>query len=311
MAFSTTAPACIVLAHEDPAHLRRLIEALDPFPVFLHVDARTPQSVFLEMTEDLPERVHLLPRIRTGWAKWENVAAEVSGYRAALATTDASHIAVMTGSDYPLADPAEISAFLAAHQDESFVASQPLPFADWGSSGGYARLRFPHWAWGKRMIRVPLPRRIPRDVVFAGGSQLKLLARHHAAAVVETVDKRPDLVRFWRRSWIADETFVPSVLNSPALTPDFGDEHVPHSLWWIGWDGEARKSPPWLTIADAGRLLEGRTDGDGTLPDLFARKFSTERSTDLLDVIDAAFGLRGSGPDQTPGPRSTATAVAS
>lgn len=286
------AVACVVLAHEDPVHVRRLIEALDPFPVFLHCDARTPDEVFAAMTADLPDRVRLLPRIRTGWAKWENVAAEVEGYRAALACTDATHVAVLTGSDYPLGNAAEVAELLDRHQGVSFIGAHPLPYAEWGRGGGKPRIRYPHWAWRKHMVRVPIPRRLPEGVVFAGGSQLKVLARRHAEAVVRTVDTRPDLVRFWRRTWIADETFVPSVLRSPALTPGFEHEHVAESLWWIGWDGSARKSPPWLTIADAGRLLERRTLPGVDVPQLFARKFSTERSADLLDLVDAAFGLR-------------------
>ncbi|ROP60490.1 beta-1,6-N-acetylglucosaminyltransferase [Curtobacterium sp. PhB115] len=315
MAISPAAPACIVLAHEDPEHVRRLVEALDPFPVFLHVDARTPDHVFRAMTDGLPARVRLLPRIRTGWAKWENVAAEVSGYRAALAETDATHVAVLTGSDYPLANATEVTALLEAHRHESFIAVHPLPYAEWGPNGGVARLRYPHWAWRKHMLRLPVPRRLPHDVVPAGGSQMKVLARQHAAAVVDAVDQRPDLVRFWRRSWVADETFVPSVLNSPALTPGFADEHVPHALWWIGWDGTARKSPPWLTTADAGQVLERRTDPDVELPHLFARKFSTDRSADLLDIVDAAFGLRegaarpSAQPAARPAARPSAAAV--
>lgn len=312
MAISPAPLACIVLAHEDPQHVRRLVEALDPFPVFLHCDARTPESVFLAMTEGLPARVRLLPRIRTGWAKWENVAAEVEGYRSALATTDVSHVAVLTGSDYPLAHPDEIRALLAAHREESFIAANPLPYSDWGRDGGVARIKYRHWAWRKQMLRLPVPRRVPRDVVFAGGSQLKVLARRHAAAVVATVDERPDLVRFWRRTWVADETFVPSVLSTPALTPGFADEHVPHGLWWIGWDGTARKSPPWLTPADAGALLERRTMPDVDVPHVFARKFSTDRSADLLDVVDAAFGLReGVAPTGATGIGVTPSGVAS
>jgi len=291
MAISPAVPACIVLAHEDPEHVRRLVETLEPFPVFLHCDARTPDSVFRAMTEGLPERVRLLPRIRTGWARWENVAAEIAGYRVALETTDATHVAVLTGSDYPLANPAEISAFLDAHREESFVAAHPLPHPAWGRDGGRSRIRYRHWAWRKHMLRLPVPRRVPRDVALAGASQLKVLARRHAAAVVETVDRRPDLVRFWQRTWVADETFVPSVLSTPSLVPGFADENVAHPLWWIGWDGSARKSPPWLTTPDAGRLLERRTEPD-ELPHVFARKFSTERSGELLDCIDAAFGLR-------------------
>ncbi|WP_022906278.1 beta-1,6-N-acetylglucosaminyltransferase [Curtobacterium sp. B18] len=292
MANSPASLACIVLAHEDPQHVRRLVEALDPFPVFLHVDARTPADVHRAMTAGLPDRVRLLPRLRTGWAKWENVAAEVSGYRAALAETGAAHVAVLTGSDYPLANPAEITALLDAHPDESFLIPHPLPHAAWGASGGVARMRYPHWAWRKHMIRVPIPRRIPRDVVLTGGSQLKVLSAAHAAAVVAVVDSRPDLVRFWRRTWIADESFVPTVLNSPALVDGFAEEHVPHTLWWIGWDGSKMKSPPWLTLAHAGRLLERWTSDPTAMPHLFARKFSTAASSELLDLVDQAFELR-------------------
>src|SRR3954454_16524877 len=88
--------ACVVLAHTDPEQVRRLVTALAPFPVFLHCDARTPDDVFARMTTDLPDRVRLMPRRRTAWARWENVAAELDGYRAALVDTDASHVAVLT-----------------------------------------------------------------------------------------------------------------------------------------------------------------------------------------------------------------------
>jgi len=196
--------ACVVLAHADPAHLRRLVDALDPFPVFLHCDVGTSDAVFDEMTADLPSRATVLPRIGTGWAKWENVAAELAGDRAALQQTDATHVALLTGTDYPLASSAEISALLRGHRGRSIARYTPLPMPGWGRNGGLDRLRYPHFAHRKRMIRIPVPRRLPAGVVPAGGAQVKVLAREHAQAVVDVATARPDLVRFWRRSWIAD-----------------------------------------------------------------------------------------------------------
>jgi len=76
MANSPAAPARVVLAPEDPEHVRRPVEALDPFLVFLRSDARTPETVYRAVTDGLPHRVRLLPRLRTGWAEWEHVAAE-------------------------------------------------------------------------------------------------------------------------------------------------------------------------------------------------------------------------------------------
>lgn len=296
--------ACIVLAHSDPTQVRRLVTALDPFPVFLHVDVRTPESQFEEMTERLPTRCTVLPRIRTGWARWENVRAEIAGYRRALETTDAGHFALLTGSDYPLASSAEIINVLDENRGKSIALIQDLPHTEWGQNGGFSRLRYRHWVFRKRMIRLPLPRTLPRDVVFAGGSQLKILTRSHAEAVVRAVDENPEIVRFWTRSWVADETFVPSILKTPRFVPDWADEHVEDTAWWIGWDGTRRKSPPWLGIADREALLSRRTHPGQIRQSLFARKFSTAESTELLDAVDAQAGRRSTTAASSSGRRS-------
>jgi hypothetical protein len=274
--------ACVVLAHTAPDQVRRLVTALDSFPVFLHCDVRTPDDVFRQMTEGLPARVTVMPRRRTAWARWEMVAAELDGYRAALETT-ASHVAVLTGTDYPLLSAAAITEYLATVLGRSVTTSQPLPLPQWGHGGGFWRLRFRFRAWGQHMLFLPVPRRLPRGVVVAGGSQLKLLAREHVAAVVRAVDARPDLVRFWRATWIPDETFVYSLLHTPHFVPDFLEQREEGSAWYIKWDGTPRKSPPWLTCADLPELTRHRA---GAVPTLFARKFSAAVDPDVLDEID-------------------------
>jgi hypothetical protein len=285
--------ACVVLAHADPAQTRRLVAALDPFPVFLHCDARTLQATFVQMTHDLPARVTVLPRRPTPWGSWGAVLAEVDGYRASLATTSASHVALLTGSDYPLASSAAVLDRLAGLPGRSITESHPLPLPQWGHGGGLWRLRYRFRPWGKHMLVLPVPRRLPRDIVPAGGSQLKVLARPDAAAVVGTVDTRPDLTRFWRRTWIPDETFVHSVLHTPALAPGFADRQVPGMAWFIRWDGAPRKSPPWLTRADLPELRRVRTAEPQGTPILFARKFSSTADPAVLDEIDRT--LRGDG----------------
>ncbi|SFT34189.1 Core-2/I-Branching enzyme [Geodermatophilus amargosae] len=274
--------ACVVLAHTAPDQVRRLVTALDPFPVFLHCDVRTPREAFRRMTEDLPARVTVMPRRRTGWGGWEMVAAELDGYRAALETT-ASHVAVLTGTDYPLMSSRAITEYLATVPGRSVTASQPLPLPQWGHGGGFWRLRFRFRAWRQHMLVLPVPRRVPRGVVIAGGSQLKLLAREDVAAVIRTVDARPDLVRFWRSTWIPDETFVYSVLHTPEFAPHFLERRVMGSAWYIKWDGAPRKSPPWLTSADLPELARHR---DGAVPTIFARKFSSAADPLVLDEVE-------------------------
>ena len=278
--------ACVILAHQDPAHLHRLIAALDPFPVYLHVDVRVDDATYRSMIDGLPARVTLLDRQRTGWARWENVSAELEGYRAALRDPRIEHVALLTGTDYPLAAADRIAEVLAGLRGRSVTTVRRLPRPGWGRSGGLARLRYRHWVVDKRCLRLPIPRRLPADVLLAGGSQLKVLARRHAQDVLDAADSRPDLVRFWRRSWIPDETFVPSMLSTPQICPTWSEHHVDAELWWIGWDGAARKSPPWLTMEHWDTLVQRASSSAQTPPRLFARKFSSTVDVEVLDAID-------------------------
>ena len=284
--------ACVVLAHHDPAHVRRLVGALDPFQVFLHCDRRTPEPVFAAMTSDLPDRCSLLPRLSTPWAAWNAVEAEISGYRAALEQTDAAHLVLLSGSDYPLASTGKISEYLSARVGISTTSFEPLPRAPWGADGGMSRLRYWHHPVRRHMLRVPIPRTIPRDVVPAGGSVLKVLARHHARQLVDTFDRRGDLVSFWRHTWCADETFVPTILNTPAFVPDWAEAHVDADLWFIDWLGGGRKSPEWLTTAHLPALQE-RSLRPRQEPVLFARKFSSSIDPGVLDAIDTSLRRAG------------------
>jgi hypothetical protein len=181
---------------------------------------------------------------------------------------------------------------LEGHIGDSFAVVNELPYAAWGKSGGLSRLRYRHWGFGKRMLRLPIPRRLPQDITFTGGSQSKVLARDHARAVVQVADEHQELVRFWRRAWVPDETFVYSILNSPKFVPSWKEQLVSANLWWIGWDSTRRKSPPWLGMDHRDKLLSRQKPAGQQVPVLFARKFSTEFSTPVLDTIDARFSLR-------------------
>lgn len=279
--------AFLVFAHSDPIHIRRLTSALAPFPVYLHCDRRTSDETLAEMSQGIPADRIIEPREECKWAQWGLVAAEVTALRQALATSTAEHFVVMTGSDYPLAPTREIAEFLAGYPGRSVARYRPMPLPNWGSSGGLARIRYRHYGWRKQMIRIPVPRSIPKGIVPSGGSHQKILSRGHAEKIVAVHDNRPDLVRFWRRSWSADETFMPTILLSPEFGIDWPAESVDGQAWWIGWNGTRMKSPPVLTDEHFDRLREGRFPPDGAaVPKLFARKFSTNVSADVLDRID-------------------------
>lgn len=283
--------AVVILAHDRPDHVHRLVRALDPFWVFLHVDAAASDDMFAALTRGLPSRVHVLPRVRTGWASAGLAVAELVGYRHALATTAATHVALLSGTDYPLRSAAATQERLTADRGRSLVTFHDLPYARWGAMRGYDRFVFRQWPWRRHRMINPLPRPWPRDIRPSGGSQMKVLCREHAQRVVDVMRTRADLRRYFSSVWIPDEVLVPSVLGSPALTPGFQQQRsAGEPPWFIDWGGVGRQSPRWLEPADFDAIASTAKAHDGAL---FARKFG-DGSGELLDRIDTE--LRDSAP---------------
>jgi hypothetical protein len=275
--------AVVLLAHDKPKLLRRLVRVLDGFPIFLHVDAGVPQQMHAELTSALPERVRLLPRISSGWATFGLLEAELAGYRAACSTTDAQHVVMMTGADYPLVNAEGLAERLGRARGRSWAQIRRLPIRHWGPMGGYDRFVFGNRVRDRKRVWSLIPRRWPKGIRPAGGSQLKILARHHAELILEIVDSRPDLVDYFRTTWIPDETMIPSLLTSPAFGARWETSHLPGAAWYIDWGKQPSPNPRWLDETDLPALRTARTRE--VWPALFARKFR-EDSTALLDRIE-------------------------
>lgn len=276
--------AYVVLAHKHPRQVGRLAAALAPAPVFLHVDAAVDEAPFAAAA---PANVTLVPRHRSGWASWGIVAALLEGMTAAAAEPGWTHLMLLSGQDYPLVPPADIAAFLARHGGRSFMARWPLPSRLWGRDGGLHRVRYRHWALRGRRVVLPLPRRMPAGIEPWGGSLYACLARAAVEDVLALVARRPDVVRFYRRSWIPDEMFVPTaVMSSPAAAAVINE-----SLSFIRWTDGGGRHPDVLRAGDLPLLAQaarGPSDvGGHGRRKLFARKLDASVDADLLDLIDA------------------------
>src|ERR1700694_5527314 len=97
----------LVLAHDNPEHVRRLIGALDGLEIFLHCESKTPDSVLSAMTAGTRDVV-LVYRHRSPRRRWGAVEAELAGLRMVLDRSRAEHIVVLSGSCYPLITVTEL-----------------------------------------------------------------------------------------------------------------------------------------------------------------------------------------------------------
>ena len=291
---SSAATCFVILAHADAPMVRRLVSALDGADVFIHCDARAPTEVCAAMVPAGARDVHMVPRRRTSLASWSLVEAELAGLDAALQRSNAEHIAIMSGSSYPLAGVEAIDAALAPYRGQTLAELNKLPFPDWNArwkaDGGMWRFKSRFLTSGDTLITeaglpVPLRRQtIPASLVLHGGAQWKVYSRAHAKALLETLSTRPEQRRFWRHVFIPEESCAVSILTSPQLVGDLSEQVVDRHVWLIDWPHmpEDRAHPNWLTAADYDLVAAAANAGEK----LFARKVSSSE-TELLDRIDA------------------------
>ncbi len=287
----------LVLAHKEPAQVGRLAERLAPNRVLLHVDARVGGTVW-QAFAGLPSQhgnVEMLPRYRSGWASWGLAQATLSGIQHA-ATGSFSHLVVMTGQDYLLRPLTEIASLFASQPDVSWVVHDNIP-VNWigDKDGGVSRVTHWHLAVKGRRVRVPLRRRAPEGIVPCYGHAQCVLSMPLARWIVDEVERRPELVKFFRRSWIPDELFLQSLVASSPMSANV----VQATLWYADWSAGG-SHPRTFTESDIDRLVAVGHGEAGRLPwgqlRLFARKFDVARDSRVLDLIDEHLLLRSGGP---------------
>ena len=271
--------AYLILCHRLPGQVARLVRALDVpgAAFFVHLDRGAGASVLRRLEDELAGlgNVRLVPRMRVGWASWSVVAATLDCMREVERTgADPEQTVLLTGQDYPIQPAEQIARDAAEHPDSAYIRHRPLPIPEWGPRGGLERLQRLHLRAGRRrLVALPWRLRLPGGLRAHGGSQLWSLGRPHRLYVLDAVRRRPDVVRFFRRTAFPDETFFQTLLACSPLR----DTLVNDNLRYIRWTGGA--SPETLRLADLPELRGS--------PALFARKLDSSVDRELLDAIDA------------------------
>jgi hypothetical protein len=300
--------AFVILAHNDAPKVRRLIGALGDSDVFLHCDRNTADDVARAMVPGGTARVHWVPRRRTKLATWSLVDAELAGLSRAVQTTQATHIAVLSGSCYPLVSMGYLADELSGWQGLSRLELNRLPYPGWSTrqfrDGGLWRVNRRFLGWRGQLLTIrhrPVPtfrRRVPHELSLYGSSQWKIYARDHASALLELLSATPSLRSFWQKTYIPDELCVASLLKSPDLVGPIADQVVDDLPWFIRWPASGPSMhPDWLGESDLAALRSASAAPPAdpsrqidprerpAFGKLFARKIGSA-SSGLLDRID-------------------------
>jgi hypothetical protein len=222
--------AFILLCHKDPEGIIRQAERLTAAGdcMAIHFDARAKPADYQRIRAALdgnPNVAFARKRIRCGWGEWSLVAATLLATEAAVgAFPDATHFYMLSGDCMAVKSAEYAHAFLDA-EDCDYIESVDFFTSDWIKTGlREERLIYRHW-FNERsrkwlfyrnydiQKRLGLTREIPADLQIMIGSQWWCLRRRTVEWVLDFTRRRPDVMRFFRTTWIPDETFFQTLVR--------------------------------------------------------------------------------------------------
>lgn len=287
--------AYILLCHKDPegiiAQAQRLTAAGDF--VSIHFDGRAKQADFDKIRAALlenPSVAFTKRRAKCGWGEWSLVEATLLAVQAAVdAFPRATHFYMLSGDCMPIKS-AEFAHEFLDKDEVDYIESFDYFNSDWIKTGiKEERLIFRHWfnernnktlfyASMKWQEKLGLTRKVPADIAMQIGSQWWCLRRRTIESVLDFCKKRGDVMRFFRTTWIPDETFFQTIVRH--LVP----EHQIQS-----------RTLTFLMFTDYGMPVTFYNDHYDLLLSqdyLFARKISPD-AKDLKDRLGKLYAAKG------------------
>lgn len=273
--------AHLILAHTAPDQLARLISVLDGgnASFFVHLDQKADKKAFDFLLKN--NRVKLVTRrVKVAWGAYSVVQATINGFREILHSgIEPDYVNLLSGADYPLKSPQEITAFFEANRGKSFVHYE-LVMEQWKEA--IPRLTqyhltdfgFPGKYFFQKWINRLLPqRKMPHGLIPVGRSQWMTLTLEAVRYILDYLDSHAELSSYFKLTWAPEELIFQTILyNSPLKASVVND-----NLRYIDWTKGAA-SPRTLAEEDLDKLMRAQA--------LFARKFDMGKYPNVLDKLD-------------------------
>ncbi|WP_296763327.1 DUF5928 domain-containing protein [Sediminimonas sp.] len=229
--------AFILLCHKDPEAIIRQAQQLTAMGdcMAIHFDARSDPQDFQRIRSALADNPNITivrKRVKCGWGEWSLVQATLNAVEAAEAAFPrATHFYMLSGDCMAIKSAEYAHDFLDA-TDADYIESFDFFKSDWIKTGiKQDRLIYRHffnerkrkWLFYASLSlqrKLRLARRIPEDIDIQIGSQWWCLRRRTIEQILDFTRSRRDVMRFFRTTWIPDETFFQTLVRHLIPAPE-------------------------------------------------------------------------------------------
>lgn len=222
--------AFILLCHKNPQAIIEQAQQLTAVGdyIAIHFDANAKPEDYKTIQQTLATNENVTfakRRIKCGWGEWSLVQATLNAIEAACeAFPLASHFYMLSGDCMAIKSARYVHQVLD-DRDVDYIESFDFFESNWIKTGMKKdRLTYRHFfnersqkwlfytslEWQKRF---GVSRKIPQDLKIKIGSQWWCLRRRTIEAILEFTKMRKDICRFFRTTWIPDETYFQTLVG--------------------------------------------------------------------------------------------------
>jgi len=210
--------AHLILAHKNPLQLERLIIALQhaSFFFYIHLDKKASVQQFKYLSK-YNNVFFIKNRAKIYWAGYGTIQATVNGIREIL-PAKYDYINVISGQDFPLKSAEEIYSFFLQNAGKQFITCESVKDTWREAEVRIKKYHLINWRIpGKfqleKIINRILPeRKFPLNYIIVGRSNWFAVTFDAAKYIIDFLDAHPEVVRFFKLSWGADELIFSTIL---------------------------------------------------------------------------------------------------
>ena len=284
--------AVLVLAHKNPGQIQLLVDTLlrENCSVFVHIDKKAGSLFrdFFRQNTGRPQ-LYLYSRYKVYWGSYNQIRATFFLLGEAYNRVDFDFVRLISGQDLPARPLKEFFAFLESNRAHSFFSYSALPDTkNWSGNGGLDRVE---WFWitnfprrlgfffNKLNVLIHMVqdrfglRRRSRTRWF-GGANWFTLNREMAGYVCEQIKTKPETLKRYRNTRLADEIILQTILMNSRYAPQV----VNATLSFVDWH-TGPEYPRTFTAGDHHRIVASG--------EFFARKFDSQKDTGIIQKIIA------------------------
>lgn len=289
--------AYMILAHNQPAHVARLVRALEipgRTKFYLHVDKRVEMQPFQDAVSDNAASVKFVTnRVRVFWRGYSMIEATLCLLKAALSDRENTRFCLLSGADFPVADNGLIeNQFLGTRKE--FISSSEVPLNPshkfWSRYCQYhfydnrflnprgeelSQVARKHISGYLNQFCASLPDKVPPFDLHVG-YQWWSLTRACVQFMINYMSEHQEAENFFRYTNVPDEALFQSIVR---MSPQADNIEV-KPLHYVDWKQKGRigelpkvlDETDYLSIRNSGRML--------------ARKFDETVSAQIIEQLE-------------------------